>query len=59
MSYCYYCKKDDHNDSECWSTRPADWRPSYVPPIFRPKWDLDEVAKLKDALAKVFGWKGQ
>lgn len=21
MKWCSYCRKDDHNDSECWSTR--------------------------------------
>lgn len=25
--FCFYCGKNTHNDSECWSTRPADWRP--------------------------------
>lgn len=26
--FCTWCQKDNHNDSECWSTRPADWGPS-------------------------------
>lgn len=25
--WCTYCRKDNHNDSECWSTRPAGWLP--------------------------------
>lgn len=24
--WCTYCRKNDHNDNECWSTRPADWK---------------------------------
>lgn len=25
--WCTYCKKDTHNDAECWSTRPGGWKP--------------------------------
>lgn len=25
--WCTYCRKDNHNDAECWSTRPKDWKP--------------------------------
>lgn len=25
--YCFYCRANTHNDSECWSTRPAGWKP--------------------------------
>lgn len=26
--WCSYCQKNNHNDAECWSTRPANWRAS-------------------------------
>lgn len=26
--WCSYCRKTDHDDSECSCTRPADWKPS-------------------------------
>lgn len=26
--YCSYCKKTGHWDSECWCTRPIDWKPT-------------------------------
>jgi hypothetical protein len=29
--WCSYCRKHDHNDSECWSTRPADWKETPPP----------------------------
>jgi hypothetical protein len=25
VKWCNYCQKNNHNDSECWSTRPAGW----------------------------------
>lgn len=25
--YFFYCRANTHNDSECWSTRPAGWKP--------------------------------
>lgn len=28
LKWCYYCGIDSHNDSECWSTRPALWGPT-------------------------------
>lgn len=28
LKWCTYCRKYDHNDSECWSTRPANWHPT-------------------------------
>lgn len=27
QKWCHYCRKDNHNDSECSSTRPSDWKP--------------------------------
>lgn len=35
VKYCSYCKNDTHNDSECWSTRPDNWKASDGPvPVF-------------------------
>lgn len=31
--WCEFCKANTHNDSECWSTRPANWRPQNHGPI--------------------------
>jgi hypothetical protein len=40
MQWCSYCEKGDHSDVDCWSTRPADWKPGFVPVSF------DSVARL-------------
>ena len=31
--WCYYCGKDTHNDAECNSTRPKDWKPTCQPAL--------------------------
>ena len=31
--WCYYCRKDTHNDAECHSTRPKDWQPTCQPAL--------------------------
>ena len=25
--WCHWCRKANHTDAQCFSTRPADWRP--------------------------------
>ncbi len=25
--WCHWCRKANHDDAQCFSTRPADWRP--------------------------------
>lgn len=26
--WCHYCQKNNHSDDTCWSTRPANWKPT-------------------------------
>ena len=34
--WCSYCQKDNHNDAECWSTRPANWESGLIDPLGFP-----------------------
>lgn len=36
MKWCNYCQKADHDDAECWCTRPADWPRGYSPELSLP-----------------------
>ena len=28
LKWCHYCQSNTHNDSDCWRTRPVDWKPN-------------------------------
>ena len=52
--WCSYCRKNDHDDSECWSTRPADWQiegyHAYNPGLWLPPNAAPQVTKVDPEL---------
>lgn len=59
--WCHWCRKDNHTDAECWSTRTRNFRPDgqrthFSLGMILPGWTMPKPMSLEDLLIR-FGGK--